>query len=254
MCRNNVFLENFNIKPLFTRRFQTKVYRKAMAEAVEKAVETAAKTAKAENANSLVDNINKALAPKIVDMSVDLLGKLRDKFIIPDEVVKASEKCQSELEKLKFNKFKENFSLKSLTDISIEEFKVFADRLQKRFKLPDDIKESILDGLSGGENQEMLKSFHFQDGEGNIHHARFITLKRNDKIDIAYAMYTLSFELTEHVTNEWIYEWKFYVLPLGGSYKKETQSLSEGQKNKFSQWCEVKLFNGFSTECSKDEK
>ncbi len=120
--------------------------------------------------------------------------------------------------------------------------------------MPDDIKESILDGLFGGENQEMLKSFHFQDGEGNIHHTRFITLKRNDKINIACAMYTLSFELPENVTNQWICEWRFYLLPLGWSYKKEAQSLSEGQKNKFSQWCEVKLFNGFAIECSKDEK
>ncbi len=76
-----------------------------MAEAVEKAViETAAERAantieaKAENANSLVDNITKALTPKIVDLSVDLLGKLRAKFKISDEVVKESEKWQSELD------------------------------------------------------------------------------------------------------------------------------------------------------------
>ena len=223
---------------------------------VEQATKTAAKTAedetteaKAENANSLVDNMKESLK-----LGSDVFNNLRRNFKVSEKTVKESAKFQRELEKLKFTKFKEDFSFKSLKGMPIKEFKGFADRLQKRFELLDDVKNSLLDGLIADENQEMLKSFHFDDGKGNIRHGRFITLKRNDKMDVAYAVYTLSFELVENEISELVYELLFHMVPVSKiwSYKKEAPNLTEGQKNKFSQWCEVKLFNSFQEKFPKE--
>ena len=104
-----------------------------------------------------------------------------------------------------------------------------------------------------GENEENVNTFHFKDGQGKIHHGRFITMKRNDKMDLAYAVYTLSFELAEKEREEGAYEW-WWLLPVWNVTKtKEIQNLSESEKDKFSVWCKVKLYDRVAEEGSKNE-
>ena len=187
--------------------------------------------------------------------AIDIHDKLRKSFQLSDVTRKKSNEFQQEIEKLTFKKFEEKYSCKSVKDIPVNDFEAFVtNRLQKRFGLPEDVKESLLDGLSAGENEETINHFHFKDGQGYIHHGRFITVKRNDKMDLAYAVYTLSFELAEKEKVEGAYEW-WWLLPVWNEKKtKEIQNLSESKKDKFSTWCKVKLYDSVAEECSKNKR
>lgn len=194
------------------------------------------------------------IASTAVGSAVDIYSKLRNSFKISDDTRQQSKKCQSEIEKLKFKNFHERHSCKSMKQIPMDEFEGFVtERLQKRLNFPDHVKESLLDGLYGGENEEKVNDFQFKDGKGNIHHGRFITMKRDGKMDIAYAMYTLSFELAEKEVKRGSYDWWFSILPVWSeTVTKEIQGMSENQKDMFSKWCQVKLYNCVAQECLKE--
>jgi hypothetical protein len=194
------------------------------------------------------------LASKATDCAIDIYTKLQKSFKLSDKTKKQSDELESEIKKLTFNNFDEKYSCKSVKEIPIDEFEAYVtNRLQKRLNLPDDVKESLLDGLYVGENEEKVKQFHFKDGNGDIHHGRFVTMKRNGKRDLAYAMYSLSFELAEKEMEHGSYEWWFYVLPVWNvTHTKEIQNLSESQKDNFSQWCQVKLYDCVAQECLKE--
>ena len=184
------------------------------------------------------------VASTVADRAIDVYAKLRNSFTLSDETIRQAEECQSKIATLTFKDFDEKYSSKASKGVSIDRFEVFVDKLQKRLDLPDTIKDSILDGLEAAENEEKLQYFHFKDGKGNIQHGRFITMKRNGNMDLAYAIYTLSFDLADKETKHGSYDWWLGVLPVWNvTYKKESQNLSKDQKDIFSQWCEVKLHN-----------
>lgn len=60
----------------------------------------------------------------------------------------------------------------------------------------------IFKGSLTAENEVREDSFSFKEGKakGEIRLARFVTMNRTGKIDIAYAIYTLSFELVKNET------------------------------------------------------
>lgn len=184
------------------------------------------------------------VASTVADRAIDVYAKLRNSFTLSEETIRQAEECQSKIATLTFKDFDEKYSSKVSKGITIDRFEVFVDKLQKRLDLPDTVKDSILDGLEAAENEEKLQYFHFKDGKGNIQHGRFITMKRNSNMDLAYAIYTLSFELADKETKHGSYDWWLGVLPVWNvTYKKESQNLSKDQKDIFSQWCEVKLHN-----------
>lgn len=194
---------------------------------------------------------------KTVANAIDIFTKLLNSFKLSEETRKRSLECQNEIEKITFEKFDEKYSCKSLKEIQMEEFETFVlERLQKRLGLPDNVKDSLLDGIYAGENEEKVNQFYFEDGKGNIHHGRFITMKRNGKMDVAYAIYTLSFELPEkEIEHEGSFDWWFGVLPVSWNVPhttKEIQNLSESQKNVFNEWCQVKLYNRVVLECRNE--
>ena len=49
-------------------------------------------------------------------------------------------------------------------------------RLQERHNFSDKVKECIFDGLYVDGNKEAGTDLRFQDGEGTVHHIRFVTL------------------------------------------------------------------------------
>ena len=191
-----------------------------------------------------------------VAKAVDIFAKLREKFQLSAETRKKSLECQNKIEKIAFKKFDETYSCKSLKEIPTEEFENFVlERLQKRLGFSDTTKDSLLDGMYVGENEEKVTEYHFKDGEGSVHHGRFITMKRNGKIDVAYAVYNLSFELPkQEIAHEGSFEWWRGILPVGWNVPHTTekiQNLSENEKNAFSEWCQVKLYDHVALECTK---
>ena len=196
------------------------------------------------------------VAMETVANTIDIFTKLRNSFRLSAETRNKSLQCQNEIKKITFKKFDEKYSCKRLKEIQIEEFETFVlERLQKRLGLPDNVKDSLLDGIHADENEEKVNQFQYKDGEGKIHHGRFITVKRNGKIDVAYAIYTLSFELPEkEIEHEGSFDWWFGLLPVWNvpHTTKKIQNLSESQKKVFSEWCEVKLYDCVALECSKE--
>ena len=188
----------------------------------------------------------------VAERAVDVFRKLRDSFKLSDETKRQSKEFQSENEKLIFKSFDQKYSCKSVKEIPEEKFKAFANSLKERLELSEKVYHSLLDGLYVGENEDKLSEFHFKDGKGDIHHGRLITLKRNGKMDVAYAVFTLSFELAEKAIHPSCGWWSYVMALSSTTTKNEIQSLSESQKNKFSHWCEVQLYNRVVVECPKD--
>ena len=188
--------------------------------------------------------------------TIDIFTKLRNSFSLSAEKRSKSLQCQNEIKKITFKKFDEKYSCKRLKEIQIEEFEtIVVERLQKRLGFPDNVKDSLLDGIYAGENEENVNLFDYKDGEGNIHHGRFITVKQNGKIDLAYAIYTLCFELPEKkIEHEGSFDWWLGLLPVWNDphTTKEIQNLSQSQMEVFSDWCEVKLYDCVALECSKE--
>ena len=190
---------------------------------------------------SMSEKVTNAIdvASTVADRAIDVYAKLRNSFTLSDNTIRQAKECQSKIARLTFKDFDEKYSSKASKEIPVDRF--------------DTVKDSILDGLDAAENEENLQYFHFKDGKGNIQHGRFITMKQNSKMDLAYAIYTLSFELAEKETKHGSYDWWFGVLPVWNvTYSKETQNLSKDQKDIFSQWCEVKLHNCVAQEGLKE--
>lgn len=183
-------------------------------------------------------------AVDVIKKGIDVFSKLRESFKISKETRESSKQCQEEIKGLKFKSFKETSSCKCAKGIPKENFGEFTSRLQTRFKFPDEIKESILDGLYAAENKEVVKDFRFKDGKGDIHHARFVTVKKGNEIDLAYAVYSLSFELSEKEIENTSLSWFLYMIPWQEVViTKEPQKLNDKEMDKFSQWCLVKLYD-----------
>ena len=131
-------------------------------------------------------------------------------------------------------------------------FEKFVERLKIRYDLPDKVKDSILDALDSSENEESVKEFQFRDGQGDVHHARFVTINRDEMIDIAYAIYSLSFELSEKEIETRSSYWLFNIIPTPLEdvvITKEPQRLSDKEMDKFTKWCLVKLYDRVQEEC-----
>ena len=76
------------------------------------------------------------------------------------------------------------------------------------------------------------------------------TVKKDGKIDFAFAIYKITFELPEKETKDWVYKWSLYMIPTGWKYKTEAQMLTQEQKDGFSEWCKWKLQCSVEQECS----
>ena len=181
-----------------------------------------------------------------VKQCIDVFEKLRGSFNIKPETKQKAIEYKKELSHLEFKKFNERTSCKSVKGVPVGKFEEFVGRLQERFNFPDEAKESLLDGLDADENEEAVTDLRFKDGEGTVHQARFVTLKTGEKMDIAYAVYSLDFELSEKQIMTTKQDYWFGWIPVGCeevAITKEPQNLKDGEMDKFSQWCLVKLYN-----------
>ena len=188
-------------------------------------------------------------AEKLVNTALkSVLEKLCEGIASPAETDPESEESQRKI-KFKFERFNDKNWCQSFQGIPIDEFKEFAYGLEKKLNLPDGVAYSLLNGSVSAENEVRDDCFPFEDGKGEIRLGRFVTINRNVKIDIAYAIYTLSFELVKNET--WCFKW-WYIFPVGWEYKKEAQTLSEEQKDLFMRRCEQKLYKRVAQKCSKE--
>ena len=171
----------------------------------------------------------------------DILQRLRNTFRPSKEAAEKLKKCQDDMKKFPLKSFNECFTFKCTVGILATNFEEFVVKMEKILSLDKEAKERLLDGQYSEENTEKFTNFKCDNGKGEISHGRFITVKENGKLDVAYAAYTMNFELCEKDTEDWYYKYWFGVLPVSWEYKTKPHELSKDEKGKFEEWCEAKL-------------
>ena len=185
--------------------------------------------------------------------TAEIFRRLRQSFITSDGIKLNSEKCHREIHKLIFKKFNERFDSKAVTQYPLQKYPPFVENLQKRFKLTDKTKESLLDALDCRDGQEKEETFEFNDGIGELYLGRVIAVKKNGKMDLAYAVYNVTFELGGKETVNWVFKWFSSVVPIGWERRTKVQMLSEDQKKSLSEWGRHKLHDRVVEEYLRNE-
>ena len=186
----------------------------------------------------------------IVAKGADILGKLWNQSGSSNETARKLKEHQDEIKSIKFKKFDGGFHSQDMKGISTKKFRNFVARIRNNFGLSEKDKRSLLDALDAEESKVILTSFKFDEGKGNIYHGRFMAVNKNDKVDVAFAINTISFELPEKDTDDW-YIIFWFVLPVSWKYKTVAQVLTSDQKDILNEWCKAKLFDCVAQERSK---
>ncbi len=186
-------------------------------------------------------------------MTSNVLQRLQQSFNPPDDLKLKLEEYRREIQKLTFKKFNNSFFFKAVIQIPAEKYPAFVEKLQKRLELTNKIKKALLDALDCGDGQENVETFQYKDGKGEIYRGGVIAVNKDGKLDVAYAVYNMTFELAEKEANDRVFKWWSYV-PIGWEYKKEVQTtLNADVENTLSEWCRLQLCDRFVQECSKNE-
>ena len=182
-----------------------------------------------------------------------ILQRLWDTFRSSKEPAEKLKKCQDNMKKYSFKNFNECFTFKYTKGILATNFEEFVAKMEKGFRLDKEAKEKLLSGLYSEENMENITNFKYNNGKGEIYHGRFITVKENDKLDVAFAVYTMTFELYEVF---WYYKYLWGVLPYSWEYKTKPHAheLSEDEKRKFDKWGDAKLCYSVAEQCKNRER
>lgn len=191
-------------------------------------------------------NVNPGTALSVVNTLVNVLTS--DEENAKDQMVTAAEEA---VRGLTFDKFNEKVSCKVLKGIELRDFDTVIERIAKRLQIPDDIRESMLDGKYTKENYEFILDFKFSKGEdGGFTYGRIATIKRpGNVIDVAYTVYHLVFKLSPKVV-EHVKKQKF----LGFTLKKEKwkqnidRNLSEREQDYMRAYFLRKAIDGFRRE------
>ncbi len=185
--------------------------------------------------------------------TVEIFRRLRQSFLTPDGIKLKSEKCQREFQKLIFKKFQERFDSNAVSQYPLEKYPTFVEDLQKRFKMTDKIKESLLDAIDCRDGHTKEETFEFNDGIGEHCLGRVIAVKKNGAIDVAYAAFNVKFELGGKETENWVFKWFSSVVPFGWERRTKVQMLSEDQKKSLSEWGRYKLQDRVVEEYPRNE-
>ena len=130
-----------------------------------------------------------------------VVSTLVKSFSSDEETTKDLTAAEEVMRGLTFDKFNEKMSCKVLKGIKLGDFKTVIERIAKRLELPDDTKESILDGEYAEVNFEVVIDFKFSKGQdSSFTYGRIATIKRlGDVIDVAYSVYLLGFKLSPKI-------------------------------------------------------
>ena len=158
---------------------------------------------------------------------VDILGKLCSAFMPPHEAAAKLKECEDQIKQFRFKKFNEDFHFKAKKGYSNKQFQDLVAKMQKTFGLSENEVQSLLDGSHTDESKNILESSKFEDGKGKIYRGRFVTAYKKKKIDVAYAIYTLDFELPEKDDPNGLWSWLTRSL---FRYNAEAQALSQIRK------------------------
>ena len=149
---------------------------------------------------------------------------------------------------LTFDLFNEEVSSQVMVGILLQDYKTVVDRFVLRFLIPKDVEPSLLDGEFA---EESINDFHSAKNKTGLRleftYGRFVTVKHDGKIDVAYSVYFLEFELSpiviEHKKrNEFL---RFIIDKTMVWHETQEQSHSEKDWDYMQSYFEKKAIEGF---------
>jgi hypothetical protein len=100
------------------------------------------------------------------------------------------------------------------------------ENVARRFSIPADVKDSLLDAQYHNDMAEIVKTFKFENGKtGNFVYGRDATIKQGNKIDMAYSVYILDFKLAPTVIKH-KKKTKILGITVGKKVRYETKELA----------------------------
>lgn len=101
---------------------------------------------------------------------------------------------------LTFDQYEEKVSCRVANGILLKDYPTIVDNFARRFSIPEDTKISLFEGTMMKDLVENVRNFKFEKGKtGSYVYGRVATIKRGNKIDIAYSVYTLEFKFSQTV-------------------------------------------------------
>jgi hypothetical protein len=167
----------------------------------------------------------------------DLLKDLRDKLQPFD---KSKEEYNEKIKSLKYKKIDNVMVCEALQGIQVKNFKKYIENLQKRHKLPDKARQSFHDAMISDGKYGSANDFNLsENGEITMFFLECIVTKQNEKIDLAFATYNLSFKIQKEKET---------------SSKKISFSMNKDKKDAFCKLYQKELYDCVDQKCKSEEK
>ena len=152
---------------------------------------------------------------------------------------------------LTFDKFGEKLLSQVLEGINLTDFEKVVQRIAKRYSIPEEKKDGILDGQYAEKNTLMSKEFIFKPGkDSELVYMKVATIKTSDtKIDLALMYYRLDFKLAPLKIEKKKSKW-FLFIKIGEetTIHYEPRNLSEKDQDCFTNFFRFKALKGFLQE------
>ena len=176
---------------------------------------------------------------------------LRGELEPSEESKTAIKKAQKLINGLEYKKHKETYLCDVFKEIAEDDFSAFVDEYQQRHELNDKTKAAMLDAVRCDKRQGSSNVFEFNKGKGNMDFAHVVAMKSNGKVNLAFAQYTLSFELSA-MLEEWFL---FGFIPIRSKVHadKTTLTMNEQQKEVYRKMCQAKLYSHVNEKCRNNE-
>ena len=192
-----------------------------------------------------------AITPGGIYTAVSVARTLVSSLSSDEETTKDLTAAEETMRGLTFDKFNEKVSCKVMKGIKLADFRTVIDRIARRLEMPEDTKESLLDGEYADENLEVVIDFKFSKGQdSSFTYGRIATIKRpNGVIDIAYSVYLLGFKLSPKIVQH-EQKKKFLFFTIGTKVWRETieRNLSDREQDHMRTYFLRKAINGFRKE------
>ena len=177
-----------------------------------------------------------------------LCGELQ----LSEESRKAVKKAEKLMNGMEYRKHQETYLCDVFKEISEDDFSAFVDEYQKRHELDDKAKAAMLDAVRCDKRQGSWNVFGFDEGKGKVVFAHVVAMKSDGKVNLAFAQYTLSFELSA-MLEEWFL---FGFIPIRSKVyatDNTTLTISEQQKEIYRKMCQAKLYSHVNEKCRNNE-
>ena len=167
----------------------------------------------------------------------DLLKDLRDKLQAFD---KSKEEFNEKIKSLKYKKIDNVMVCEAVRGIQAENFKKYINDLQKRHKLPDKARQSFHDAMISDGKYGSANDFNLSEkGEITMFCLECIVTKQNEKINLVFATYNLSFKIKREKDT---------------SGNKKSFSMNKDKKDAFCKLYQKELYDCVDQKCKSEEK